>query len=158
MGYALFRQENGVILVLWQWSGWAEMAEITSTVGSQAAIQGAMQQLKVQQAKQNAERAEATARALSAKASEAHRAADRAQENANALSVQAEQANSVAGQARQGLSALKSVSEMQARLAHTVGQVSERIGVAPQDTHQDASAPVLNTSGQLTGVVVNTTA
>lgn len=135
------------------------MAEITSTVSSQAAIQGALQQLKVQQAKQNADRAEATASALSAKAGEAQRVARRAQENARSLTVQADQANSVAGQAKQGLAMLGSVGEMQTRLFNTAQQVAERIEVEPKTQTADSSPqPVMNTSGQLTGVVVNTTA
>lgn len=139
--------------------GREEMAVITSTVGMQAAIQGALQQLKAQQAKQNADRAEQTARVLSTKASEAQQVAVRAQENARSLTVQADQAHTVAGQARQGVVALNSASEMQVRLFNTAQQVSERIDSEPvKVSSQEAPPPVLNTSGQLTGVVVNTTA
>lgn len=133
------------------------------TVGSSAAIQGALQQLKVQQARQNADQAEVTARALAAKAGDARRVAARAQENARVLTVQADQANSVAGQARQGLSMLSSVSTMQSQLFNTVERVGERIAAeepqaASPEASQPASQPVMNTSGQLTGVVVNTVA
>lgn len=135
------------------------MAVISSSVGSQAAIQSAAQQLKVQQAKQGAERAEAVARSLRARASEAQGEADRAQENARTLTVQSDRAHSVAGQARQGLAMMRSVGEMQSSLVSTVDQVVERSAVREVAQKQgEAPAPVRNTSGQLTGVVVNTTA
>jgi len=118
--------------------------------------------LRLQQARQNADRAEQAARALEARAVDAKRIAERADENARSLFVQADQANSVAGQARQGLAMVKSVSQMQSSLSNTVSQVTERqevkeTGVVTQAS-QVESPPVINTSGQITGVVVNTTA
>lgn len=139
------------------------MAAISSTVvGAQAAMQAGWQQLRLQQAKQNAERAEANAQALSARAANAQRDADRAQENARTLSVQSSQAQDVAGQARQGLAMIRSVGEMQTQLSNTVSQVVERQEVAPvvvdSAPQEEVSAPVVNLSGQVTGTVVNTTA
>jgi methyl-accepting chemotaxis protein len=145
------------------------MAAISSSAGLQAATQAAFQQLKVQQARQNAERAEQTARALESKAVEAQQVADRAQENARSLSVRSSQAQSVAGQARQGLAMIRSVEEMQTGLSNTVSQANERMvrteGSAQVGPSAAASAPpvpdaqpVVNTSGQVTGTVVNTTA
>ncbi len=75
-----------------------------------------------------------------------------------------DQASSVAGQARQGLAMVKSVSQMQSSLSNTVSQVTERQEVKETGTGTVAQAPqvesppVVNTSGQITGVVVNTTA
>lgn len=131
------------------------MAAIPSTVGMQAATQAAMQQLKVQQAKQNAERAEFAARALRAQANEAQQVADRAQEDARNLYVRSDQAQSAAGEARHGLAMLKSIGAMQSSLANAVSQAGER-----QMQMQQASepAPVVNTSGQVTGRVINTVA
>lgn len=119
-----------------------------------------MQQLKVQQAKQNAERAEFAARALRAQANEAQQVADRAQEEARGLYVRSDQAQSVAGQARQGLAVLKSVGMMQTSLADKASQVSERQAQIQQSQMQQTSAPapVVNTSGQVTGTVINTVA
>lgn len=134
------------------------MAEVTPTVGSQAAIQGMMQQLRVQQAKRNADQAETVAQALAAKAGEARQVAARAQENARNLTVKADQASNAAGQARQGALIENSVSEMQTRLFNTVERVSERTEAEVSAAITTSPPPVLNTSGQLTGVVVNTTA
>jgi hypothetical protein len=157
------------------------MAAITSSVaGAQTAAQAGWQQLKLQQARQNAERAEATAQALAVRASEAQRVADREQENARSLSSQAGQAESVAGRARQGVAMLRSTSDMQSQLANRVDQAAERQGVQLVKETESASepvqarggltgnyfsesaarvsAPVVNLSGQMTGVVVNTTA
>lgn len=137
------------------------MVAISSTaVGAQAATQAGWQQLKLQQARQNADRAEAVAQSLAARAAEAQRVAERAQESARDLSVQSGQAQSAAGKARQGLAMLHSVGEMQTRLSNTVGQVVERQDVAPiaESMSRDTTPPVVNLSGQVTGTVVNTTA
>jgi hypothetical protein len=114
----------------------------------------------LQQARQNAARAEQTAQALAAKAADAQQVAARADESARSLYVQSEQASSVAGQARQGLAMIRSASEMQNSLSNTVSQVSVRQEVKVTDTQTSPveSPPVVNTSGQVTGVVVNTTA
>lgn len=130
------------------------MAGITSsTVGSQTAVQAGLQQLKVQQALQNAERAEQTARSLRARANEAQRVADQAQESARTLYVRSDQAQSAAGQARQGVAMMRSAGEMQTRLAGAVEQANTR-----QESVSSTAAPVLNSSGQVTGTIVNTTA
>lgn len=122
--------------------------------------QTAFQQLKLQQARQNAERAEQVARNLRSEAADAQREADRAQENARSLMVRSNQAQSVAGQARQGLAMIRTVGEMQESLSNmqirtdTVsGSTVETAAIAPA-----ANIPVVNTSGQVTGTVVNTTA
>lgn len=125
----------------------------SSTLGSQTAAQAGLQQLKVQQALQNAERAEQLARSLRSQANEAQRTADRAQEEARVLYVRSDQAQSAAGQARQGVAMMKSAGEMQTRLAGTVEQASAR-----QERAVSPPAPVLNSSGQVTGIIVNTTA
>lgn len=140
------------------------MAAISSTVGFQAATQAAFQQLKLQQARQNAERAEQAARSLQSQAVEAQRVADRAQEDARSLSVQSSQAQRAAGQAKQGLAMIQSVDEMKASLSSTLTQVSERQESVRSSPAPSVSAPakesppVVNLSGQVTGTVVNTTA
>lgn len=127
----------------------------SSSVGSQAVAQAGLQQLKVQQALQGAERAEQTARSLRAQANQAQQVADRAQEDARSLYVRSDQAQTAAGQARQGVAMMKSVGEMQSNLSGRVEQV-----VAKQESTVTAAAsePVLNSSGQVTGTIVNTTA
>lgn len=144
------------------------MAVTSATSNSLSATQLGVQQLRVQQAKQNAERAESAARSLRSQADAAQREANQAQENARSMYVRSDQAESIAGQARQGLAAVRSQSEMQVRLGNTVDQVVERanistVNVASDDqsattTEQRTRQPVVNTSGQLTGRVVNTTA
>jgi hypothetical protein len=141
------------------------MVSISSTsIGAQTASQAGWQRLRLQQARQNADRAEQAARAMEARAVDAQRIAERADENARSLFVQADQANSVARLARQGLAMVKSVSQMQSSLSNTVSQVAQRQEVKEAGTGTVAQAPrvgsppVVNTSGQITGVVVNTTA
>jgi ABC-type hemin transport system substrate-binding protein len=120
----------------------------------QSATQAALQQLKVQQAKQNADRAEVAARSLRAQANAAQSEADRAQENARSLYVRSDRAETAAGQARQGVAMIQSSGEMRVRLADTASQAAER----QTETQPVQPAPVVNTSGQVTGTVVNTTA
>jgi len=139
------------------------MAAISSTAGSQSVAQSTLQELRIQQARQNAGRAEQVASSLRQQAAEAQRNADRAEANARSLSVQSVQAETVAGRARQGLAAIRSAGEMQTQLSQVVGRISGKSesslpasdvsgNVAP------APAPVVNTSGQITGTLINTTA
>jgi ABC-type hemin transport system substrate-binding protein len=137
------------------------MAGISSTSGLQAVTQTAFQQVKLQQARQNAERAEQVARNLRSEAAEAQHEADRAQDNARTLMVRSNQAQSVAGQARQGLAMMRSVGEMQDNLSNLqirTDTVSSSTGETGPIVPTAAKAPVVNTSGQVTGIVVNTTA
>lgn len=136
------------------------MAGISSTGGLQAVTQTAFQQLKLQQARQNAERAEQVARNLRSEAAEAQSEADRAQENARTLMVRSNQAQSVAGQARQGLAMIRTVGEMQESLS-SMQVRTDAVSSGTTESEAIASAanvPVINTSGQVTGTVVNTTA
>lgn len=146
------------------------MTTVSSALGTQATqpASAGFSQLRLQQARRNAEQAELAARALQAQASNAQRTAARAQENARSLSVQSDEAQTVAGRARQGLHALDSANAAFSR----VGKVIERIAPAaetPAATPVQALAPatpapastapaVLNTDGQVTGTLVNTSA
>ena len=136
------------------------MAAITSTSGSQAASQMAWQQLSLQQARQNAGRAEQVARSLQEKAAEAQQVATRAREDARSLAARADQAQTAAGNARQGLAVIRSVAEMQGQLLDTVSRAGKQSDVAQVAGGGEsvAAEPVVNTSGQMTGIVVNTTA
>lgn len=132
------------------------MAGITTGVGMSAVTQSAFQQLQLQQARQNADRAEQAARALKAQAADAQLVADRAQQDARDLSVRSGRAQTLAGLARQGVVVAEAGGAMQARLSTTLDQVITRQTAGPATA--DVPAPVMNTSGQLTGQVVNTTA
>lgn len=130
------------------------MATVSSTSGSQANQYG-WQQVKLQQAKRNADQAEQNAQFLQVQAGEARRVADRAVENARSLSVRSDQAQTDAGRARQGLAAIQSVNQMQMQLGRVADQAIQKQQAA-SSTAPTESAPVVNTLGQLTGTVVNT--
>lgn len=133
------------------------MASISSTTGLPGVTQAAFQQLKLQQARQNAERAEQIARSLQNQAAAAQREADRAQENARDLSALSSRAQGEAGRARQGLAMIQSVNEMKADLSTVLTRVEASANEAENGSITPvAAAPVINTSGQLTGTMINT--
>lgn len=135
------------------------MATISSLSGAQSAAQSGLQQLRLQQAKRDAERAEFAARVLLAQARDAQQKASDAQETARSITTQSDQAQTQAGQARQGLAVIKSINQMGAQVSSVVTQVAEKLKLAkPAAKVQDAAAPVINTQGQVTGTVINTTA
>jgi HD-GYP domain-containing protein (c-di-GMP phosphodiesterase class II) len=135
------------------------MAAISSTTGSQSAAQYGWQQLRLLQAKQNAQQAEQNARSLERQAVDAQQVADRAQENARALSTQSDRAQVNAGRARQGLAMIESSSQSQVMLASKADQViAKQTETTTSSNTQDSTSPVVNAQGQLTGTVVNTTA
>jgi len=145
------------------------MSPVSST---SSASQYGWQQLKLQQAKRNADQAEQTAQTLKAQASDAQRVADRAQENARSLSVQSDQAQANAGQARQGLAALGNEQQAITQLSNTVDQVLARQQISTSTTKNATTSatgastvspksltpPVVNSQGQVTGKIINTTA
>ena len=147
---------------------------IESTGSSvQASTQFGVQQLRLQEAKRNAEQASRTAQSLQQQAVSAQRAADSAQDNARSLTVQSDQAQIYSGRARQGVAALEAAGTMRGQLTATAMQVLERQGAALTGVTvkpiPDAllplnvpsarlSEPVLNSEGQLTGTLISTTA
>jgi len=141
------------------------MTTISSSSGMQNAVQSGLQQLRLQQAKRNADQAEQMARALQVEAAAAQQVAVRAQENAQSLTVKSGQAEATAGQARQGLAMIKTAGQMQAQLGVTASTVvkqqssqsSTTLDAAVQ-TSASSATPVVNTQGQLTGTLVNVTA
>ncbi|MRR51625.1 MAG: hypothetical protein EG825_12045 [Rhodocyclaceae bacterium] len=135
------------------------MAITASISGTQSIVQSGLQQLKLQQARRNAEQAEQTAQALQVQADEAQRRAAREQENARSLSVQADQAQTNAGRARQGLASIQTASDSVAQLGNVVDQVITKQQAAPAATSSvQESKPVVNTQGEVTGTLINTTA
>lgn len=130
-----------------------------SISGAQSAAQSGLVQLRLQQARRNAEQAEQVAQALQAQARDAQQQAGEAQENARSIAIQATQAQGVAGQARQGLAAVQTVGQLQTQLSSVVSGVTEKLKVTtPAVPVQTSTQPVINTQGQTTGTVVNTTA
>lgn len=133
------------------------MASVSST---SSANQYGWQQLKLQQAVRNADQAEQEAQSLKTQANDAQRVADRAQENARSLYVQSDQAQAKAGQARQGLVAIGTAQQSVTQLSNTVDQVLTRKPVSTSTTQSTSTSPaaVVNSQGQVTGTVINTTA
>lgn len=122
---------------------------VTSTSGVQSAGSGILAQIELQQARQAADQAEQQAAALQARAQAAQAAADRAQENARSLQVQSKQAQGSASQARMNLVTQTQLGDLQVQIRDvlTSDTLSPPVTVA--------AAPVINTSGQETGKLVN---
>lgn len=125
-------------------------------VGAATSYSPLMSQLQVRQAQSEAERAEASARILRARAQSAERSAMQAQENARSLRVQSDQAQQEAGRARQNVSSLQVMQKTGDEIGKLRQQISEvttkmaEPGIFPQ--------PVINHEGQATGTMINTTA
>jgi len=124
----------------------------------QSATQAAFQQLRLQQAQRTAERAEQVARALRVEASAARREAERAQENARDLTVRSDQADGEAGRARQGVAMIGSLGAMQESLSLVLDRAGGAAATVLRVPPAAPQAPVINTSGQVTGTVINTAA
>lgn len=136
------------------------MASVSSTSG---ANEYGWQQLKLQQARRNADQAEQVARSLKYEANAAQRVADRAEENARTLGVQSDNAQVKAGQARQGLAALSSEQLagrlLSSRVDQVLGRQQAAAAAAPSTGVANASgSAVVNTQGQVTGTIINTQA
>ncbi|MGB4062252.1 MAG: hypothetical protein WBK19_00320 [Azonexus sp.] len=131
---------------------------VSSASGAQSASGGLWAQLQLQQARRNADQAEQQAAALQAQARSAQSVADRAQESARSLQVQSRQAQGDASQARLNLATQSSVGEVQSQLGELKTQISKVLQSEPLVVTATTAAPVVNTSGQQTGTLVNVTA
>lgn len=147
------------------------MTATPSVSGFSSVVQAGWQQLRVQQARQDAAQAEQAARALGARAESAQKTANQAIKVARELSVQSDQANSNAGHARQGLAAAESADQMRAQLSSVADQVTKSqesaetsvpsaapVSTTASPSIQGSNVGVVNTQGQRTGTVINTTA
>jgi chromosome segregation ATPase len=133
---------------------------VTSASGAQSAGSGLWAQLQLQQARRSADQAEQQASALQAQAQSAQSVANRAQENARSLQVQSRQAQGDASQARLNLATQNAVGEVQSQLGDLKTQISQVLQSEPLGATATTAtpAPVVNTSGQQTGTLVNVTA
>lgn len=95
---------------------------------------------------------------MQAQARSAQSVADRAQENARSLQVQSRQAQGDASEARLNLQTLNSVGEVQSQLSDLKTQITQVLQSEPLGTTATTAAPIVNTSGQQTGTLVNVTA
>lgn len=114
--------------------------------------------MQVQQARRNADQAEQQAAALKAQAQSAQSVADRAQENARSLQVQSRQAQGEASQARLSVATQNSVGAVQTQLSGLKEQITQVLQSETLSPPAVAATPVVNTSGQQTGTLVNVTA
>ena len=131
---------------------------VTSASGAQSASSGLWAQLQLQLARRTADQAEQQASALQAQARSAQSVADRAQENARSLQVQSRQAPGDASQARLDLANRSAVGEVQSQLSDLQTQIGKVLESGAPIASATTSAPVVNTSGQQTGTLVNVTA
>lgn len=120
------------------------MATSISSVSS--AVQSGYAQLKLQQARRNAEQAEVTAQALSQQAQQAKSEANQAQENARQLSVQSDRAQAGAVQAQQGLIATRSAVDALNRLGEGYGKIAQAVNAQPAAASDAAVTPASSTS------------
>jgi type II secretory pathway pseudopilin PulG len=130
-----------------------------SSLSSAQSIPGVVwQQVQQQQAQRNADQAEQAARSLQAQARSAQSVANRAQENARSISTESSQADSRANQAKQGLVSLKSIGEVQSGFDDLRQQISTVLSKDSVASAPIQAAPVVNSSGQQTGTLINVSA
>jgi hypothetical protein len=142
---------------------------------SVSSISANTNQLGLQQARRNADQAVSNAQNLQAEAASAQRVADQAQSDARSLSNESAQALAQAFQAQQSVVALSTqVSVTQATSAvdqATNAQLaleSKMVAAKPSQAlilpspfsrpASPGSSPIVNTQGQVTGSIINTTA
>lgn len=131
---------------------------VTSASGAQSASAGLWAQMQLQQVRQNADRAEQQAAALQARAQSAQSVADRAQEDARSLQLQSRHAQGDAAQARLNVATQSSLGEVNSQLGDLKAQISKVLQSDNLVATATDTAPVINTSGQQTGTLVNVTA
>lgn len=145
-------------------SAMSSISSVSSTAGSSG--NSAAQQAVVQQAKRVADQAESAAQTLEAQAANAQTRATEAEGYARTLNIQAGQAQLGAGYSEQQLSALQLSGQINSEVAagpnYTPNISVQRAiaySLAPQPvTVPVSTAPVLNTQGQVTGKIINTSA
>lgn len=130
---------------------------VASSSGTQAAGSALWAQIQQQQAQRTADQAEQRARALQSQAQAAQSEAVRAQETARALQSESTAAQNDAGEARRSVIALRSQSALQEQFSNVQGQIARVLDTSLSAT-PNASAGVVNTSGQQTGTVIDVTA
>lgn len=133
------------------------MPPTISSSNSLSASDYGLQQLSLQQAKRNAERAEVAAEKLAAQAAVAKREAAQAQENARSLEIRSGIAHQDAGRARQGLAAIKTAASMQDQLYTALARLPlEPVGSV--DEEAGANQPTISDQGTPAGLLIDTTA
>ena len=136
-----------------------EMSAISVIPASQSTSAGSSLQTALQQAKRAADQAESTAQALDAQAGDAQAVASSAQNYASALSVQAGEAQLNVGWTQQSLAAIETAGQLNTRISTALTNVInvQQSKVATVSV-PIPKPPVVNTQGQVTGKIINTSA
>lgn len=124
------------------------------SVNATAAQYGAGQ-VQLQQAKRIAAQAEQTANALQAAARNARLEAETAANKARNLESRSDSASTIAARARQGVAAVGTRDAAFTRLQTTLDSVATQVGTVASKSGVE---PVVNSLGETTGQIVNTTA
>ena len=135
------------------------MSAISSISASQSASPSSSLQAALQQAKRTASQAESNAQALEAQASNAQAAASSAQGYASALNIQAGQAQLNVNWTQQDLDAVETAGQISTQITSVVSNVLDVEQSKPASIAVPvAKPPVVNTQGQVTGKIINTSA
>lgn len=136
-----------------------EMTAISSISASQSTGANSSQLSALQQAKRAADQAESAAQTLETQASAAQNAASNAQGYADSLSIQAGQAQLNVGWSQQNLAAVETAGQLSSQISSVVTNVVDVQQNRPSHIATPApTPPVLNTQGQVTGKIINTSA
>jgi hypothetical protein len=134
-----------------------------TSVAQPASLNGSVQSA-LQQAKRVANQAEATAQTLATQAASAQAEATNAQDYASALTIQAGQAQLNVGWTQQNLAEVETVGQLNTQITSVIKNVVDSqppatppIVVAAKPT-PPVIQPVVNTQGQVTGKIINTSA
>ena len=138
------------------------MSGIPSLSISQTAGATNSQQAVLQQAKRAANQAESTAQTLATQASSAQTTATSAQNYARSLTTQASQAQLNVGWTQQNLTAVETASQLGTQISSVIKNVvnAEPVNADATTIHSSPTStqPVVNTQGQVTGTIINTSA
>ena len=137
------------------------MSSISAVSASQTASSSSSLQAALQQAKRTASQAETDAQTLEQQAASAQAAASNAQAYAGSLNIQASQAQLNVGWTQQSLDAVEVAGQINTEIPAVLSNI---VNVQASKATSEAEAipvtkpPVVNTSGQVTGKIINTSA
>ncbi len=135
------------------------MSAISSISASQSVNSTSSLQAALQQAKRTANQAETEAQTLEAQAANAQQAASSAQGYASALNIQAGQAQLNVGYTQQDLDAVETAGQLNTEISSVISNVIDVQRSIPASISVPIpKPPVVNTQGQVTGKIINTSA
>jgi len=135
------------------------MSAISSISSPQTASPSSSLQAALQQAKRIADQAETNAQALEAQAANAQAAASSAQGYASALNVQAGQAQLNVNWTQQDLDAVETAGQISTQITSVISNVLNVEQSKPASVAVPiVKPPVVNTQGEVTGKIINTSA